>query len=160
MSLQITYELAGRGWARVTLADNDQTCTLFVSFLSDALGDLLSALNMLLEGRSNTTCAMQAEPGEYRWVMECSGDQLHLQVLRFDRNFSDRANEDGKLLFEAICPIHHFVRRIKMTLDNLLDTHGVSGYRAEWVNHDFPMPEYERLVQWLDQRKGPVGVQR
>jgi len=44
MSVQISYELAGTGWAECVIRINDATATVTASYLSDALDDLASAV--------------------------------------------------------------------------------------------------------------------
>jgi hypothetical protein len=151
--MQFTWELLGSGTAKVMLGQGEKSITIFASYLSNALGDLLDAINALLAGNPRAVCAMQDEPGEWRWVLERSSDQLRIQILRFDKNFSDKPDDAGTPLLDITCPLLQFVRRIKMTVDDLLEEHGVDGYRELWVNHDFPTRDYERLAQWLAEQK-------
>jgi hypothetical protein len=38
-------------------------------------------------------------------------------------------------------------------LHSLLDEHGVEGYKQRWVNHDFPIEEFERLQNLVEGRR-------
>jgi hypothetical protein len=151
--MQFTWELLGSGTAKVMLGQGEKSVTIFASNLSIALGDLLDAINALLAGNPRAVFARQDEPGEWRWVLERSSDQLGIQILRFEKNFSDKPDDAGTPLVDMTCPLRQFVRRIKMALDNLLEEHGVDSYRELWVKHDFPMRGYERLAQWLAEQK-------
>ena len=42
--------MTGKGWAEARIADDDSWAILTASYLSDALGDLLEAIGVLLEG--------------------------------------------------------------------------------------------------------------
>jgi hypothetical protein len=81
-----------------------------VSYLSDALADLLHAVaSMLTDGRG--TAVWDREPGTYSWQMSRSGSEARIQVFEFDdddgcademrgRSFSAA---DGDVLLDETC---------------------------------------------------------
>lgn len=50
LAMDFEYRLFSVGWAAATIAHEDASIELRVSYLSDALGDLLAAIEALLGG--------------------------------------------------------------------------------------------------------------
>jgi len=77
-----SYKLTGHGWAECTVMDGDDASPMRVSYLSDALGDLVRAVLSLFE--SATSCVVECEwtdePGEYHWRFTRIGDSVHVQI--------------------------------------------------------------------------------
>jgi hypothetical protein len=72
MGVQISYELIGSGWVKCTIRVDDAGATITASYRSDALHDLALALVASLRGRSHATASFTEEPGEHRWISNCS----------------------------------------------------------------------------------------
>lgn len=70
MSVELTYELTGTGWADCRIRIDDVVATVTASYLSDALGDRASGIAALLREHPEARVSFWEEPGEYRWILE------------------------------------------------------------------------------------------
>jgi hypothetical protein len=148
-----TYELDGHGWCSATLTSGDLSFSVGASYLSDALGDLIDAINALLAGCETSHCTWEGEPGEWRWLFGRRDDEIGIRVLEFPDTFSRAADEQGKNVFEMTCDIWHFAYQVRDQLANVLTTFGEEGYRQRWHAHPFPASAYNRLQALLDEHR-------
>lgn len=77
-----TYRLTGEGWSEARLTIGAASTPLSASYLDDALGDLVAAAVLLPGAESTIRLSWAEEPGEFRWVLDRSGDQLAVRVLK------------------------------------------------------------------------------
>src|SRR5687768_17732149 len=100
MHLDLTYRLTGTGWAECTLSDENSSCTVTASYLSDALRHLVVAATAVVSGFSRITFQFDEEPGEYRWVIETPRmNEIELRVLEFPELYGEKPDADGKEIF-------------------------------------------------------------
>jgi hypothetical protein len=148
--MELIYDLKAEGWASVRIAEGDAQLEFTCSRLSDALGDLAKAAAMLLGGSREESCALQDEPGEYRFLFSRGeSDALTIRVLWFEESFSGRADPFGKEVFRCNCVVLDFVGQLFASLHRILLARGVEGYQKTWRNYDFPMRAYEAIRQRL-----------
>lgn len=150
MSVSFAYDLVGSGWAECTIAIDEQHATITASYLSDAFGDLLSAVIRIVEGQPEATASFAEEPGEYRWrIFRKEPDRLLIRILEFPQLWGDRPDEEGQILFEAECRLRTFAGAVQSESQRLLEKHGTDGYLGTWHQHEFPLEKQERLRQLL-----------
>ena len=137
--VEIHYELTGTGWAECRVAIGDERGELTASYLSDALGELASAVEDVLRWPGvDSRAVFVDEPGEYRWRFVAAGeDRVLVKIIEFP-DWGGKEDGGGKVIFEAECGRHDLGRSMAAELRRLLGTVGVRGYREKWVNHDFP----------------------
>src|SRR5690349_4440222 len=87
-AVEFDYRLTGLGWAEARISDGRSDATFTASYLEHALGDLLEAVGILLEGADEARCSWMEEPGEYRWVFRREGSAVQLRVLGFADMYS------------------------------------------------------------------------
>jgi len=148
--MEFSYDLSEEGWASVRIADGAGQLEFTCSRLSDALGDLAKGAAMLLGGSREEACALQDEPGEYRFLFtRGESDSLTIHILWFEKSFSGRANRFGQEVFRCECAVLDFVGQLFASLHRILVGRGLEGYRMTWRNHDFPVRAYEAIRQRL-----------
>jgi hypothetical protein len=141
------YRLTGTGWSEASISDGDQTAHLTASYLSDALGDLLSALVLLESGDAEEVrVSWEEEPGEYRWIFQRGGvDSVTLKILWFDDIYPPQGDERGRLVFETSQPLRELLRAVAGAARALVDEVGEAEYLRQWVEHPFPTAQLEQL---------------
>ena len=154
--MEFRYELVGTGWAVARLTCDDQSAELTASYLSDALGDLLVAAWTLTEGETDVRCSWDEEPGEYRWLLHCDGDNVNVRVLWFDQPWGHQPDDQGRIVFYARPTLESFVRALVDGASAVQQLHGHDGYRKKWVDHNFPADTLAYLDRWLDQPAPPA----
>jgi hypothetical protein len=137
-AVEFAYDLSGTGWARARVADDGSAAELGASYLSDALGDLLEAVGVLLEGARQARCSWHHEPGEFRWVFEQNDDATHVRVLRFLDQMDHEPDEQGTVVFETTRSLSVVAAAIVAGADAVLARYGEAQYLRRWVQHPFP----------------------
>jgi len=136
--VQFVYRLTGAGWSEATMTIGGASTPLSASYLDDALGDLVAAAVLLPSAESTIRVSWAEEPGEFRWVLDRTGDQLAVRILWFDALWGSDPDEKGKALLNATCSLVAFQRAIASGARAVLDEWGEAGYREKWIDHDFP----------------------
>jgi hypothetical protein len=136
--VEFSYRLTGTGWAEARIADDSAWVTLTASYLEDALGVLLEAVGVLLEGAVTARCSWEEEPGEYRWIFDRSDTEVDLRVLAFGDVYSRDPDEKGVLVFRTLQPLAVLSTAIADGAQSVLDEYGEEEYLRRWVDHPFP----------------------
>ena len=149
------YELMGRGWSECRVSIGDVRCEVTASYLSDALGQLASAVEDVLRWPGvDARAVFVEEPGEYRWRFVAAGEgRVRVRIIEY-RDWGGREDEAGKTIFDAECARRALGNAVAVELRRLLGVHGLRGYREKWVNNDFPS---ERLAS-IEKLLGQGGV--
>jgi hypothetical protein len=151
MRLDLTYRLTGTGWAECTLSDENSSCTVTASYLSDALRHLVVAATAVVSGFSRITFQFDEEPGEYRWVIETLRmNEIELRVLEFPELYGEKPDADGKEIFRTKCLPVTFAAAVCNATADLLAMLGESGYAAQWCEHPFPTLQFQELQRLLE----------
>lgn len=136
--VEFVYRLTGAGWGEALLTIGAHSAQLSASYLDDALGDLLAAATLLPCAESTIRVSWAEEPGEFRWVLDRSGDQLAVRILWFDDLWGSKPDEQGRPVIAVACSLVGFQRGIAAGARAVLDEWGEDGYRERWIEHDFP----------------------
>jgi hypothetical protein len=137
--MDFSYRLIGSGWAEARIADETSSVVITASYLTDALGDLLSALAALKCGDSDTErFSWDGEPAEHRWILRSDGDEVVVSILWFHDIYKPQHDEAGRVVFATRQPLAEFVRAVSASAAQLLEEVGEDGYRERWVEHPFP----------------------
>ena len=154
MGVEINYRLTGPGWAECTLRVDGAQVTVTASYLSDSLDDLASAIAASLRGHPHSTASFKEEPGEFRWIFEPLPEgRVRVRIFQFD-DLCGQPDEEGKQIFQAECRLRTLAGAMVSVLQGLEEKYGVDGYRAKWINHDFPMRRLIELQELLDKPAG------
>jgi hypothetical protein len=152
-AISFDYRLVGTGWAWARLQIGEQSIELTASYLSDALGDLLAGLVLLVDGASQVEVSWDEEPGEFRWlVARTSTGDAHVRILWFDELGGRRSNEEGRPVLDASCALMDLIGAVAGGARATFDELGAAGYREKWVDHPFPEAE---LVALEDATRAP-----
>ena len=149
------YELTGAGWSECRLAIGDVHCEVTASYLSDALGELASAIEDVLRWPGvDARAVFVEEPGEYRWRFVAAGaDRVRVRIIEFP-DWGMKADESGKAIFDAECGRRALGEAVAAELRRLFDVHGARGYREKWVEYDVPSSRLAAIEQLLAQQNG------
>ncbi|OPA78704.1 hypothetical protein BVG16_12680 [Paenibacillus selenitireducens] len=150
--MEYKYELSGTGWADGFIEINTNTEHFSASYLTDALHDMLKAIISLLPELvtypvKSVQFEMHEEPGGTVWTLE-KIDSAHLNINIVSFEDLVRRKELAQN-FNETCTISEFVKAVVTSLDLLLQQHGMDGYKAKWINYDFPKKEYSMLKDFL-----------
>jgi hypothetical protein len=119
-----------------------------VSYLHDSLRELAASIVRLRAGESEAKIIFIAEPGEHHLILKRVGENVNLEVIWFDDWASWKltpATEPMSVL-AATVPLAEFHYAVTNALAGLLDAFGLEGYKKKWIEHEFPLNEYKRLL--------------
>jgi hypothetical protein len=143
--IELSYTLIGHGWAECEIEIYGLSCILIVSYLSNALHDLIDAVNYILNSEYDINFCFIEEPGENRWVLRPEDKKnLHIKIIAFPQIWSNKADEEGELIFEANVSKYDFSLAVLEMLENLLSEQTLLEYEAQWGS-SFPVKEYRHL---------------
>jgi hypothetical protein len=155
--VRFRFRLVDSGWAAGHIAIADASAEAEASYLSDALRNLIRAVRLLFDGATEARTSWHAEPGEYRWIFRRGGRTVRLLLLSFYdwttlEDFPDTPPDtEGTVLLDVECELSDLGRAVVAGAQQVLDEHGVKGYRDEWVRYPFPAGELSALERSLDQ---------
>jgi hypothetical protein len=148
LALSIDYKLTGSGWAECTVADDDQSCTVTASYLSDAFGNLVLSAVTMLKWFNAVSFSFEEEPGEFKWELQSLPDN-HLDVKLFEgyRDHGSTPHWKYKVIFEKTSTPLEFGRAVAAAGKALLEEYGEAGYLEKWVEFPFPTENFRQLDQ-------------
>jgi hypothetical protein len=144
-AVEFAYRLTGTGWSEARLSDGDSSVTITASYLGDALGELLEAIGLLLEGAEQARCSWAEEPGEFRWVFDRASTDVRLRVLAFPSDNPRQPDDSGRVIFQTTAPLRDVAGAIASGAQTLLDEHGEEEYGRRWALHPFPVGQLELI---------------
>jgi len=146
MEIELNYKLTGTGWAECYIEIYGRFCKVTASYLSDALGDLVSAVNYIFNSEYEIKSSFTEEPGEYRWILiPQKNNGLQIKIIDFPQTWNQKPDEEGELMFDVTVSKYEFSLAILNMLETLLSEYGVLEYKKQWVKHDFPVGDYRSL---------------
>jgi hypothetical protein len=143
--MNLTYELTGSGWACCKIETVDSTASVTASYLGDALGDFANAVVNLLQGDKSARFSFDEEPGEFRWILERQAESISIRILEFKHLWGNEPDEEGTILLNTSVPFIEFLRAVNKMLQSVLEKYGTHGYKKKWVEHDFPLAQFETI---------------
>ncbi len=119
-----------------------------ISYLSDALGDLTRAVitAATMPIGSCVQSLFADEPGEHRMVIVREADDM---IVRIEQSDGYRSSE-GMTVFSARCSYLRLATQVAGQLQQIYNAYGLDGYKAKWIEHDFPlmkMLELREVIQ-------------
>lgn len=146
--MYLVYRAVRHG-GEATIADGTLEASLAVSDLEEPLTALTQALLAILHGNNRATATWIVEPGTYRWEFQRVHDRLAIGVRYFNTPRDRPVEPDGSPVFVSECPLVDFVTQVIRALREVLDEHGLEGYRTLSPHGSgFPYAEYEELRQF------------
>ncbi len=149
--MEFEYRVLEAGWAEGRLAHGADEVELSASYLSDALGDLIEAVALVVEGVPSTQCSWLEEPGEFRWRFLRSDGDVLVEILWMDD--WDKLDHAGQLVFSARVPVLCLGRVVLSEAQRVLDALGPEEYRRRWIEHEFPVRPLDRLKSAIQQAR-------
>lgn len=117
------------------------------SYVHDTLRDLAQTVLDLEAGQAEGIVVFMDEPGEHHMHLQRSGDEVLVQVLWYEgwASWDLDSRDASTTVLTASISVAELRRLTVDVLADVLAKFGIEGYRAKWLEHDFPLAEYERL---------------
>lgn len=150
MSIEFKYELEEAGWANAIIFDNSQKenyLAMTVSYLFDSLKNLVESVIELLESQKDKTVIFMSEPGEHQMLLSISDENLNIEIRWYDdwASWNMYPKDQYEIVFKGTTSLKYFAENILDCLEKIYLTYGLSGYKENWIEHDFPYNQYRKL---------------
>lgn len=161
-TFKMSLKVVGAGWMEARMRCGRRTLTLYPSYASNVLGELLESTLALIE----STGIMEEHPEkgppyeaplQWRFGWDCepgefSGELTFLSATQLRISLSEVHRGEKKtkrtLLFETEMSSKVWSEMLLSNATRILRRHGLAGYRAAWINHEFPVGLYLRLLSY------------
>jgi hypothetical protein len=137
------------GWIDATVRSSRYWAQLRASFLSDAIGDLLSTVNELISGAAEARCSWSVEPGEYRWIFTRAGEETLLRILGFRDGEDLEPDDAGTFVFETTATLPTLAAVVAKSVEQRFGDGGDGEYEAAW-GYPFPKQQLAALNGYLN----------
>jgi hypothetical protein len=150
--MTINYNLGNHGWANLHMSYKRERVNMTVSYLHDTLAELITAANLLLKGAPDAKVIAMDEPGEHLIYMQ-SSDAINVAIeIRWFKDWASWnmiTEKEYQVAFKCHNTILNLSTEIFNNAKRILEKHGMDGYKERWIEHDFPIDEYNRLKSLL-----------
>lgn len=143
----LDYRLENHGWATATVSNGEIQKCFDASYLHDTLRNLATSALTIGEVSSTSVIFMQ-EPGEIQLILELSNkNELEFEL----RSFKDWASwnfvsdEEFEVLLNGKTSITQYIQEVRELLKNIYEKTGLEQYKTKWIEHEFPVAEYQEL---------------
>jgi len=145
--IHLTYRVASAGWATVFIDNGiDQDC-FSVSYLHDSLKELARSALQIREKAQQTVVFMD-EPGEAQLRLRRGPGNTLIYEVRWYDDFASWGlmhEDDHEVLMRGETTVPSYINQVRNLLIEIYDTLGPDRYQAKWIQHRFPMEEFEVL---------------
>lgn len=145
--IQIEYKVKRAGWANGKIGNGEKTTEFVVSYLHDSLKALAESAIKIYEKEAISIVFMD-EPGEHILVLYRKDEKVLDYELRWYKDWWswNLIEEDNfELIFSGQTTIARYVNQVRNVLIEIMNELGVEEYKKKWIEHDFPLAEYEKL---------------
>src|SRR6266852_5358469 len=139
-------------WSGAIVSDGEQSLRVFTMLLGPALSDLTQAVIRLLRKVEHTTAFWEDDPGQYRWVFDRDGEQVRVQILYFDRAFTQVDDQRGTRMFDAVCRLAVLAGQVVSELERLQVDNPYHGEPGPGDRKYVPVADYQALRQLISGR--------
>ncbi|MBI5074452.1 MAG: hypothetical protein HZB62_04700 [Nitrospirae bacterium] len=165
------YEIAltGSGWLDIYLEENGREFFITAAYATDVLGDitsnLLSMIRMYITPPNShpnplrppdyylpsTDFPILNEPGSYKWSYAIrENDNLIITIQEYKDYEPGKYIDEVNEAFVATLSLWEFVRMHTIQLEQILKQYGITGFRKNWIEHEFPLSFYLLLKKVSD----------
>ena len=159
--MKFEYKLTEIGWAKVLLEINEKRFYSEPSYISEPLIDLLEGVLSIIPGcvpddelKTVATFKWELEPAIDKWTLILEDNNiLKIEV----ETYSDHTCTEKISNFKESCNLLEFIGEVINSLEQLLQNHGLVGYKNFWDGYDFPISSFLKLKYYLyNQEKYPT----
>jgi hypothetical protein len=145
--ITIDYKIENAGWALVTIGNGESQDRFGVSYLHDSLKELANSALKIKDKDSQSVIFME-EPGELKLVLERTLDTKLDFELRWFKDWASWnmiSEDDYEVIMTGETTVPSYVNQVRNVLMKIYNEVGPDLYKEKWIEHDFPINEYEKL---------------
>lgn len=145
--IEIEYKIVGSGWANGKISNGKKRKKFAISYLKDSLKELAESAIEIREKDFKSVVFME-EPGEHVLILNRKDENKIDYELRWYKdwwswNLIDENNFES--VFKGETTVPKYINQVRNVLNGIMTELGPNEYRQKWIEHDFPIAEYEKL---------------
>lgn len=145
--IEIEYKIVGSGWANGKIGNGKKRVKFAISYLNDSLKELTESAIEIREKDFKSVVFME-EPGEHVLILNRKEENKIDYELRWYKdwwswNLIDVNNFESVIKGETTIP--KYINQVRNVMIRIMNELGPDEYRKKWVEHDFPIAEFEKL---------------
>ncbi len=143
----IEYNVIESGWAIVRIGNNETSIKMSVSYLNVSLKELAKSAIDLKKSTFEEIVFMD-EPGEHILLLNRKNDTRIEYELRWYSEYDSWSsiNEDNFTLeLKGEMTMVKYENQVRNILMGILSEMNLEEYKERWINHQFPIDEYNFL---------------
>jgi hypothetical protein len=146
-NFKFEYKLHDAGWAEAIVWNENESVKMAVSYLHDSLCNLVDAAKSLIFGADSVSVIFMDEPGEHQLIFQSKDKSVGFEVRWFDdwASWNMYPKDKYKVVLSGTTTLNRVTGEILDALNKIHETFGLKKYKELWVEHDFPINEYNQL---------------
>ncbi len=147
VDFKFEYNLYDAGWAEAIVWGKNESIKMTVSYLHDSLCDLADAGKSLINGSDSASVVFMDEPGEHQLLFQKQDNRIAFEVRWFDdwASWDMHPKDKYSVLLSGVTTLNQAVGELFDSLKKIHETYGLKKYKELWVEHEFPIYEYNQL---------------
>lgn len=145
--LQLNYILNNAGWAILEINNGEKTLKFNISYLHYSLKNLAESAIDLKNCREKLVIFMD-EPGETWLILKKQENNTIEYELRWYEDWAswNLINEEKyQLAMMGTITLPKYINEVRRNLIKIYEEIGVEKYKEKWIEHEFPLAEYQKL---------------
>jgi hypothetical protein len=157
----IKYELWGTGWGTLSFKWNKKTFHCIVSYLENPILELFNTtleMNEYIGKKQSIEKEVELQGETHRHILQLTliDKQLHISLTKYKAHFGDDIEHTVKQFkrFETRMPYEKFYEALLWCFDEFIINKGITQYKYEWADAEYPLTEHLLLKKQWHEWKG------
>jgi len=144
----VTIDYPKHGWSRLEIKTENDVVDLRISYLTDALGDIIRGLRSYALGSNEIFICWYTEPNQVELRFNRDRDTTRILVHELKDNFPFNT-EKTSLTSETIFNIRTkwMIGQFISAFDRMMEGHTPEDYHRDWINFPFPHDSFQELKE-------------
>ena len=146
--MKIRYALEDGGWATAEVYAGDDTVEMGVSYLRNSLKELVQAAIDLRNSNASASVIFMDEPGEHHLLFKKDINETVSVEIRWYEDWASQGilpKDQYTSVLTTKTTVEDVQKEIINLLEAILDKYGLKTYKEKWIEHEFPIAEYQYL---------------
>ena len=144
----VTIDYPEHGWSRLEIKTEKVTAGLLISYLTDALGDIIRGLRSYARGSKETSIRWYTEPNQVELTFNRDSDTTRVLVRELNDDFpfdTDKTSIRSETIFNV--RTKRMIGQFISAFDRMMEGHTFEDYYRDWINFPFPCDAFKELKE-------------
>ena len=144
----VSIDYPQHGWSGIQIKSDENEISQPMSYLTDAIGDLVRMLRALAGGAAEAAAHWYMEPNQVEIRVSRERDMARLVVRELADDFpfdTEKVTTTSEAVFSV--KTKRMLGQFISAFDRMMDGHTAEDYHRDWINFPFPMNEFNELKE-------------